>query len=71
MYASVTSRMVKDDGKWKERARLLGCWVGERKRTLMELGGRKVGWLGLNVIEYGRAARWKQKRWCMVSSASW
>ena len=71
VYAFVTSRMVEDDGKWSESTLLLGCWVGERKRTLVELGGRKMGWLGLNVIEYGKAARWKQERWYMVSSASW
>ena len=62
MYASVTSRMVHDDGKWTERTRLLGCWVGERKRTLLELRWSQVGWLGLYVIEYGRAERWKQER---------
>ena len=37
VYALVTSRMVVDDGKWSESTSLLGCWVGERKRTLMEL----------------------------------
>ena len=43
VYAFVTSRMVEDDGKWSESTLLLGCWVGERKRTLVELGGRKMG----------------------------
>ena len=57
VYAFVTSSMVEDDGKWSESTLLLGCWVGERKRTLVELGGRRMGWLGLNVIEYGKAAR--------------
>ena len=67
----VTSRMVEDAGKWNESAPLLGCCEGERKRTSVEWGGRVTGVLGLNVIEYGRAVRWKQERWYTVSSASW
>ena len=57
VYALVISRMVVDDGKWSESTSLLGCWVGDRKRILVVLGGCKVEWLGLNVIEYGKAAR--------------
>ena len=57
VYALVTSRMVVDDGKWSESTSLLGCWVGARKRILVELEGCKIEWLGLNVIEYGKAAR--------------
>ena len=71
VYAFVTSRMVEDAGNWSERAPLLGCWAGDRKRTLVESGGRKTGLLGLNVIGYGRAARWKQERWYMVFSVWW
>ena len=57
VYALVASRMVVDDGKWSEGTSQLGCWVGERKRILVWLGGCKMGWLGLTVIEYGNAAR--------------
>ena len=70
VYALVISRIVVDDGKWSERTSQLGCWVGERKRILVWLGGCEMGRLGLTVIEYGNAARWKQERWYMVSSAS-
>ena len=57
VYALVISRMVVDDGKWSESTSLLGCWVGERKRILVVLDGCRMEWLGLNVIEYGKAAR--------------
>ena len=44
---------------------------GREKEDLGGVGGRVTGVLGLNVIEYGSAVRWKQERWYMVSSASW
>ena len=40
----------------------MGCWKGERKLTLVELGGGMTEVLGSNVIEYGRAVRWKQEK---------
>ena len=70
-YALVISRIVVDDGNWNVRASSLGCWVGGMKRILVWLGGSRMVRLGLNVLEYGNAARWKQERWYMVSSASW
>ena len=55
--ALVISRNVVDDGKWSESTSLLGCWVGEKKRILVVLDGCKMEWLGLNVLECGKAAR--------------
>ena len=70
-YVCVTSRMVDDAEKWNVSVSLLGCRKGERKRTMVELGGGVTEVLGSNVIECGRAVRWKQEKWYIVCSASW
>ena len=49
----------------------MGCWKGERKMTLVELGGGETEVLGSKVMECGRAVRWKQEGWYIVCSASW
>ena len=44
---------------------------GREKEDLGGVGGRVTEVLGSNVIECGRAVRWKQEKWYMVCSASW
>ena len=64
VYALVISRMVVDDGKWSESTSQLGCWVGERKRILVWLGGCKMGRSAIELV-MPRGENRRGGTWCL------